>query len=38
MGATSLKYNKTTYISNITDVRGFLLILQNKNYFSLMQV
>ena len=38
MGTRSLRYNETTYISSITDVRGFLLILQNKNYFSLMQV
>ena len=34
MGTHSLRYNKTTYISSITDVCGFLLnIIKNKTAF-----
>ena len=33
-GSRRLRYNKTTYINSITDVRGFLLnIIKNKTDF-----
>lgn len=34
MGTRSLRYNKTTYISSITDVRGFFVdIIKSKTAF-----